>query len=89
MKTAEQKIDTIFSDWVKEEQTLDQLERRVVLAMKEQDRDTRHACADAVTRLSVEVANANSYRGKVNQAADFACQQLNRAAGICINTRAI
>lgn len=57
-------------------------------AIKEQDRDTRHACAEAVVTISAEVANTNTYRGRVNQTALFACDQLGRAAGACMNVQA-
>lgn len=58
------------------------------LALKEQDRDTRHACAEAVNNFSYEVEKANTYRGRVNRMAEHACDQLVRAHGIIINTRA-
>ncbi len=48
MKTAEERIDAIFANWITDAQTLAELERRVVYALKEQDRDTRAACAEAV-----------------------------------------
>lgn len=63
--------------------------RVIMTAMREQDRNTRHACAESVTKLSASVAEANTYRGKVTNAATEVCHQLERAAGACINTIAI
>lgn len=60
MKTAEQKIDEIFSTWVRDSQTLEQLERRIVQALREQDRDTRHACAEAVIKLARTVSQCST-----------------------------
>lgn len=58
-------------------------------ALREQDRDTRHACSEAVAAISDDVAKANSYRGKVNQVAQFACEMMDRASAACINTKAV
>jgi S-adenosylmethionine synthetase len=60
--------------------TLDKVKAEVLAALKEQDRKTRHACAEAVTNLAASVATAN-----VNQHVEYACLQLDRAAAIIMN----
>jgi len=77
MKTAEQRIDEIFTDWVQENQTLAQLERRIVQAVKEQDRDTRHACAEALLKL------------KRHGGEDESLVILHEAEAACMNVRAL
>lgn len=53
----------------------------VVLALKEQDKITRHACAELVTKLSASVAEANTESSK------FACGILDRASAIIMNAK--
>lgn len=55
---------------------LDGLEAKLLMALKEQDRDTRHACAEAVCAIE-------SY-GLID-----ARMALNRAHGACMNAHAI
>ena len=63
--------------------------RVIITAMREQDRKTRHACAESVSKLCSSIAEANTHRGKVNNLALEVCSQLERASGSCINTIAI
>jgi hypothetical protein len=49
--------------------------KRLALALKEQDRDTRHACADAVTKL----------RGQMGEGGD----PFTAAGNACMNVRAV
>lgn len=53
MKTAEEKVDDLMSNWITDAQTLAQLERRMVQLLIEQDRDTRYACAEAIMGIRV------------------------------------
>jgi len=64
---------------------IDDVEAAVLKALREQDRDTRHACAEAVTKLSASIAEANTYRGKVNLNALEICFQMDLAAQACMN----
>jgi hypothetical protein len=57
-------------------------------AVKEQDKRTRHACAEAIAQLSASVVAANSYRGRLNAGAVFAVELLSRAEALCMNTEA-
>jgi hypothetical protein len=65
--------------------TLDKVKTKVLAALKEQDKKTRHACAEAVTKLAASVAEANTYHGKVTSVAQEVCTQLDRAAAIIMN----
>jgi len=66
--------------------TISEIEVAVLAALKEQDKITRHACAEAVTKLSASVAEGNARNGHAaGQASEFACGILDRAAAIIIN----
>lgn len=58
-------------------------EQRIILALKEQDRDTRHACAEAVNALK---QRHDPYDRDIG--GDFASWQ-SRAHSACMNVQAI
>ena len=47
MKTAEEKAVIIMKEVLSDSSTVDSIENLIIGMLKEQDRDTRHACADA------------------------------------------
>lgn len=64
---------------------LDRLRADRALHRQDQDKRTRHACAEAITSHAASVIAANSFRGRVNRGAEFAVEQLEKAAQLCIN----
>jgi len=52
MNTAEEKA----TEWIKSQNLIysDNMIKSLALLLKEQDRDTRHACAEAVNRIALD-----------------------------------
>lgn len=82
------RIDSIMvqvpSNIVMSEANRDIVRERVRLALLEQDRDTRHACADAVNAIAAESTISGSE--SLNLVVTAFCQ---RAHAACINAQAI
>lgn len=57
------------------------IEDAVLMALKEQDRDTRHACAEAVRTINRQYDHF--------QGGDHACQIVMRAEQACINAHLV
>jgi hypothetical protein len=83
MKTAEQKALDVVTEWVKQTGAIstgasffEKLCKSVEIAIKEQDRDTRHACAEAVLAC------------KSGSLPDGGCWK-NDAHDACMNVRAV
>lgn len=84
MKTAESKVYDLMANWITDAQTLAQLERRMVQLLKEQDRDTRYACneaVDALARTVSQCATASDCKA-YNEA-------IRNAAAACMNVKAV
>ena len=79
MKTAIQKTDELLEQLIhidfRTDTGMDKAKKAIRLAIKEQDRDTRHACADAVNGLC-----GRGFHALVDRAA---------AHGACINVKAV
>jgi hypothetical protein len=89
---AEARVDAIFTaaaEWVvasrgsisAENQAMDNLRAAIRLALKEQDRDTRHACAEAVLGVGAGETNIS-----IRLITDAVC---TRAHAVCMNTHAV
>ena len=76
MKTAEEKAETLIDTWVKSwpSPSREGLQTLMVLAMKEQDRDTRHACAFATSNAAIDAMNAKT--GNIPDVVSTACMNV-------------
>jgi len=94
MKTAEQKAEefiktlSITKGVRLDARDADKIKQQIVLLLKYQDRDTRHACAEAVISLArCSTANENAIYNEDGECVDAIC--LDQAHNACINAQAI
>lgn len=82
MKTAEEKIDAYWIEYFGHDSSRawPRLKDMCVLALKEQDKQTRHACAEAVMALNGRVHHLDSM-GR--------CIDKHAASAACMNVRAV
>lgn len=80
MKTAEEKVSDLLNRLNIRGKLYDNIKPELILALKLQDRDTRHACAEAVAGIIPDSID-------IKHDAQFIMQ--DRAYDACMNARAV
>jgi molecular chaperone DnaK (HSP70) len=83
MKTTAKEKAKAIADYLRiatRKVTPDEIEAAVLKALKEQDRDTRHACAEAVISIPPEIFDTDK---------DDCLISADKAHAACMNTKAI
>lgn len=87
MKTVEEKARALLDETCVSGAAFNRLLRAITLALKEQDRDTRHACAEAVVSLEgCTTSNDNAIYGPHGEICKAV--SVDEAQAACMNVRA-